>query len=142
MVSLIQHFEADFLWNVSLKILNSGVILKTFTHAIDSNIQAPHGTKIHLFNDFSVLSGHLSCLSGLIIRTYFTSKHKQKIYFYHDFINIFFFKREDLHRFQISRLSRTRKTLGPYKNCLNEGSFEYQMRRLFCVPTALVFVEK
>ena len=31
-VSLIQHFEADFLWKVSLKILNSGLILKTFTH--------------------------------------------------------------------------------------------------------------
>ena len=26
-------FEADFLWKVSLKILNSGLILKTFTHA-------------------------------------------------------------------------------------------------------------
>ena len=34
MISLIQHFEADFLWKVSLKILNSGIILKTFTHAI------------------------------------------------------------------------------------------------------------
>ena len=33
MVSLIQHFETDFLWKVSLKILNSGIILKTFTHA-------------------------------------------------------------------------------------------------------------
>ena len=32
MASLIQHFEADFLWKVSLKILNSGIILKTFTH--------------------------------------------------------------------------------------------------------------
>ena len=32
MISLIQHFEADFLWKVSLKILNSGIILKTFTH--------------------------------------------------------------------------------------------------------------
>ena len=31
-MSLIQHFEADFLWKVSLKILNSGIILKTFTH--------------------------------------------------------------------------------------------------------------
>ena len=31
---LIQHFEADFLWKVSLKILNSGIILKTFTHAL------------------------------------------------------------------------------------------------------------
>ena len=30
-ISLIQHFEADFLWQVSLKILNSGIILKTFT---------------------------------------------------------------------------------------------------------------
>ena len=34
MVSLIQHFEADFLWKVSLKILNSGTILKTFTHEL------------------------------------------------------------------------------------------------------------
>ena len=28
MISLIQHFEADFLWIVSLKTLNSGIILK------------------------------------------------------------------------------------------------------------------
>ena len=33
MIFLIQHFKADFLWKVSLKILNSGIILKTFTHA-------------------------------------------------------------------------------------------------------------
>ena len=33
MVSLIQHFEADFLWKVSLKMLNSDIILKTFPHA-------------------------------------------------------------------------------------------------------------
>ena len=32
MISLIQHFEADFLWKVSLKILNSGIVLKTFSH--------------------------------------------------------------------------------------------------------------
>ena len=32
MIFLIQHFEADFLWKVSLKILNSGIIQKTFTH--------------------------------------------------------------------------------------------------------------
>ena len=31
-ISLIQHFEADFLWKVSLKILNSGIILKTHAH--------------------------------------------------------------------------------------------------------------
>ena len=34
MVSLIQHFEADFLRKVSLKILNLGIILKKFTHAL------------------------------------------------------------------------------------------------------------
>ena len=34
MNSLIQHFEADFLWKVSLKILNSGIILKTFACCI------------------------------------------------------------------------------------------------------------
>ena len=32
MISPIQHFKADFLWKVSLKILNLGIILKTFTH--------------------------------------------------------------------------------------------------------------
>ena len=32
MISLMQHFEDDFLWKVILKILNSGIILKTFTH--------------------------------------------------------------------------------------------------------------
>ena len=32
-ICLIQHFEADFLWKVSLKVLNSGLILNTFTHA-------------------------------------------------------------------------------------------------------------
>ena len=32
MISLIQHSEADFLWKVSLKILNSGKNLKTFIH--------------------------------------------------------------------------------------------------------------
>ena len=31
-ISLIQHFEADSLWKVSLKILNSGKVLKTFIH--------------------------------------------------------------------------------------------------------------
>ena len=31
-ISLIQHFEADFLWKISLKILNSEIILNTFTH--------------------------------------------------------------------------------------------------------------
>ena len=31
---LIQDFEADFLWKVSVKIPNSGIILKTFTHVL------------------------------------------------------------------------------------------------------------
>ena len=34
MISLIQHFEAYFLWKVSLKILYSGILLKTFTHVL------------------------------------------------------------------------------------------------------------
>ena len=29
---LIQYSDADFLWEVILKFLNSGIILKTFTH--------------------------------------------------------------------------------------------------------------
>ena len=33
----IQDFEADFLLKVSLKTLNSGIILKTFTHAYTKN---------------------------------------------------------------------------------------------------------
>ena len=32
MISLIQYFDADFPQKVNLKILNSGIILKTFTH--------------------------------------------------------------------------------------------------------------
>ena len=36
MISLIQHFEADFLWKVSLKILNSGIILETLTHVLNT----------------------------------------------------------------------------------------------------------
>ena len=35
MISLIQDFEADFLWKVSLKIQNSGIILKTISHAVN-----------------------------------------------------------------------------------------------------------
>ena len=32
-ICLIQYFEAGFLWKVSLKILNSGINLKTPTYA-------------------------------------------------------------------------------------------------------------
>ena len=44
-ICLIQHFEADFLRKVSLKnaelgkMLNSGKILKTFTHAYPNSVQ-------------------------------------------------------------------------------------------------------
>ena len=31
-ISLIQNFEDDFQWKVILKIMNSGTMLKTFTH--------------------------------------------------------------------------------------------------------------
>ena len=37
MTSQIQHFEADFQWQVSLKILNSRIILKTYIHAVIHN---------------------------------------------------------------------------------------------------------
>ena len=36
MITLIQHFEADFPQKVSLKILNSGIILKTYTHELQN----------------------------------------------------------------------------------------------------------
>ena len=55
---LYQHLEADFLWKVSLKILNSGIILKTFTHedlifCLSGSMKSQHGIticlpKIHL----------------------------------------------------------------------------------------------
>ena len=46
MITLIQHFEADVLWKVSLKILNSGIILKTFTH---NSVQVKWGTTMPLY---------------------------------------------------------------------------------------------
>ena len=39
-ISLFQHFEADFLWKVSLKILNKGIILKTSTDVSQINEMA------------------------------------------------------------------------------------------------------
>ena len=55
MITLIQHFEADFLWKVSLKILNSGIILKTFTHDntdLDTT-QSCRGSQISLRWEFT-----------------------------------------------------------------------------------------
>ena len=66
MESQPQNPEADFLWKVSLKILNSGIILKTFTHVIvgfnmtllrlvyESNIRCMVGIPIQC-----PLNGHL-----------------------------------------------------------------------------------
>ena len=51
-ISIIQHFEADFLWKVSLKILNSGLILKTFTHGVMITVVKQN----NLYNKFLVIS--------------------------------------------------------------------------------------
>ena len=48
MISQIQHFEADFLWKVSLKILNSSINLKTFTQAHKA---AHHPLKCDIINE-------------------------------------------------------------------------------------------
>ena len=37
-ISLIHDFEADFPQKVSLKIMNSGIILKTFTHVCEQKM--------------------------------------------------------------------------------------------------------
>ena len=66
MVSLIQHFEADFLWKVSLKILNSGIILKTFTHAsfsLDKSGLPVYGIRLRS------LSNSADCFGNPIFRT-------------------------------------------------------------------------
>ena len=47
-ISLIQDFEADFLWKVSLKILNLGLILNTFNHDISTVPIGPQYDKTYL----------------------------------------------------------------------------------------------
>ena len=58
MISLIQQFEADFLWKVSLKILNSGIILKTFTHVnmLTVSAKAPVTIIFHSTNFVKLVS--------------------------------------------------------------------------------------
>ena len=46
-ISLIQHFKADFLLKVSLKILNSGLILKTFNNGAISCVMFGIVMKLH-----------------------------------------------------------------------------------------------
>ena len=66
-ISLIQHFEADFLWKVSLKILNSGLILKTSTHGLLQSIITKRVQMIGHFQYQSYCnlsnSAFLGCLS-------------------------------------------------------------------------------
>ena len=40
-------FEADFLWKVGLKILNSGLILKTFTHELHKPAKVKRACSTH-----------------------------------------------------------------------------------------------
>ena len=56
---LIQHFEADFLWKVSLKILNSVLVLKTFTHVLTGNwaMLFPSTLNSSIFVQFAKLAG-------------------------------------------------------------------------------------
>ena len=61
MIPLIQHFEADFLWKVSLKILNSEMILKTFTHALWQTVKTQINAK---------KCGNLSGLHCLLDKNY------------------------------------------------------------------------
>ena len=66
MISLNQHFEADFLWKVSLKILNSGIILKTFTH-------------VYLTMRVNKIIGKLNkCVASGIYKSYQTTGNQTK----------------------------------------------------------------
>ena len=59
MIFLIQHFEADFLWKVSLKILNSGIILSPMIQlfvCVDA---------LHPNHQFSSHAGTIPSLPGL-----------------------------------------------------------------------------
>ena len=61
----IQYFEADFLWKVSLKILNSGIILKTFTHG-DRVLDLVVSSETHSRHSDVFLLGQIKnkCVSG------------------------------------------------------------------------------
>ena len=64
MISIIQHLEADFLWIDSLKILNSGIILKTFTHVYSKTcVKRPFSKrpKISFQDQLSLNAGQKYC---------------------------------------------------------------------------------
>ena len=55
-ISLIQHFEADFLLKVSLIILNSGLIMKAFTHVFIRHIFAHKPIMIAACSQFLLIT--------------------------------------------------------------------------------------
>ena len=81
--SLIQHFKADFLWKVSLKILNSGLILKTFIHVMDhgwyrftaqaknTSLHLEHSVIICAVISLHVLSHLLNLALALVLKSLF-----------------------------------------------------------------------
>ena len=52
----IKHFEADFLWKVGLKILNLGIIVKSFTHADDKSSHWPEKSRLYVFFKDNILN--------------------------------------------------------------------------------------
>ena len=84
MVSLIRDFEANFPQKVGLKILNSGMILKMFTHvfaiwATKVHKQTREANLVSLIQDFEAdfpqKVGLKILNSGMILKT-FTQVHK------------------------------------------------------------------
>ena len=63
-IFLIQNFEADFLWKVSLKILNSGLFMNTSIHVSEAvtYIRIRHSLKAKILNSglFMKTSTHVS----------------------------------------------------------------------------------
>ena len=71
MISRIQHFEADFLWKVSLKILNSGIILKTFTHvSINISCADPYNEPLYIYNNSQICSQIVCLQNGFLFLLY------------------------------------------------------------------------
>ena len=57
-----QYFEADFLWNVNLKILNSVIILKKFTDdslhmKLSLALDSLDGWRVKMLTSFGILPG-------------------------------------------------------------------------------------
>ena len=50
--------EADFLWKVSLKILNSGIIMKTFTHGQQDTYPQSNQSQFSDYRNIGPLAMH------------------------------------------------------------------------------------